>query len=162
MAAGHVNYVWGMFVSVIELSPRDHLNWAPCYNLQAHIWSLCFLDRGTRKKKKKRKKNHPSSWAFSFVSVIAIDFCLNSVTLWQPPKSKSLKFKKCCDGLRPADELSWVCHSSLKPIWVCWPASSGLLVPTGWLWKQEKLIFQFVIHNIWHMSASTFSKFNHI
>lgn len=24
--------------------PRVRLNWAPCYNLQAHIWSLCFLE----------------------------------------------------------------------------------------------------------------------
>lgn len=72
--------------------PRVHLNWAPCYNLQAHIWSLCCLDGGRREVKKKEKKDHPSSRAFSFVSVIAIDFCLTSPTLWQTQKSKSLKF----------------------------------------------------------------------
>lgn len=36
--------------------PQVCLNWAPCYNLQTHVWSLCFLGSGARGEKKKESK----------------------------------------------------------------------------------------------------------
>lgn len=69
--------------------PRVHVNWAPCNHLQAHIWSVCLqLCTG----KKKARGDYPRSWMFHFETVIEMDFCLPSFTLWQTPKSQSSKF----------------------------------------------------------------------
>lgn len=69
--------------------PRVHVNWAPCNHPQAHIWSVCLqLCTG----KKKAGGDYPRSWMFHFETVIEMDFCLPSFTLWQTPKSQSSKF----------------------------------------------------------------------
>lgn len=77
-----------MFVSMIELSPGSTLIELPVI-IRRPTYDQCVCSSA---QEKKASGDYPRSWMFHFETVIEMDFCLPSFTLWQTPKSQSSKF----------------------------------------------------------------------